>query len=113
MQNRLAALREVLASQGLEALLVTNPDNRYYLSGFTARDDLPSESSGSLLITRDRALLFTDFRHPGVGPGQARDFQAAVYQAGLGIVLAEQLGVVAPAGQPLKPLTSPSASTSA
>ncbi len=85
MQNRLAALREVLASQGLEALLVTNPDNRYYLSGFTARDDLPNESSGTLLITRDRALLFTDFRYlewaraeaqglrgPGV-PGRAGD----------------------------------------
>ena len=93
MQNRLAALREVLASQGLEALLVTNPDNRYYLSGFTARDDLPSESSGSLLITRDRALLFTDFRYLEWARAEARDFEVLVYQAGLGIVLAEQLGV--------------------
>ena len=93
MQNRLAALREVLAAQGLEALLVTSPDNRYYLSGFTARDDLPSESSGTLLITRDQALLFTDFRYLEWARAEARDFEVLVYQAGLGTVLAEQLGV--------------------
>ena len=52
-RNRLAALRDLLADQGLDALLVLSPDNRRYLSGFTARDDLLTESSGSLLITRE------------------------------------------------------------
>ncbi len=93
MQTRLAALRGVLAAKGLEALLVTNPDNRYYLSGFTARDDVPNESSGTLLITRDRALLCTDFRYLEWARAEANEFEVLMYQAGLGTVLAEQLQV--------------------
>jgi Xaa-Pro aminopeptidase len=92
-QTRLAALREVLAAQGLKALLVSNPDNRYYLSGFTARDDLPTESSGTLLITLDQAILCTDFRYLEWARAEAKEFEVLVYQAGLGTVLAEQLKV--------------------
>ncbi len=93
IQNRLAALRELLAHQGLDALLVLSPDNRRYLSGFTARDDLLNESSGSLLITREAALLFTDFRYLEWARAEVSAFDILVYQAGLGAILAEQLGV--------------------
>jgi Xaa-Pro aminopeptidase len=92
-RERLAALRVLLAPQGLDGLLVLNPDNRRYLSGFTARDDLITESSGSLLITRDEALLFTDFRYLEWARAEVADFDILVYQAGLGTLLAEQLGV--------------------
>jgi len=92
-QNRLAALRDLLADQGLEALLISSPDNRRYLSGFTARDDVPNESCGSLLVTRNAALLFTDFRYLEWARAEAKEFDILVYQAGLGAVLAEQLGV--------------------
>jgi Xaa-Pro aminopeptidase len=92
-QSRLAALRDLLTAQGLEALLVSSPDNRRYLSGFTARDDVANESSGSLLITRDQALLFTDFRYLEWARAEATEFDILIYQAGLGAVLAEQLGV--------------------
>jgi Xaa-Pro aminopeptidase len=91
--GRLAALRDLLAEQGLEALLVTSPDNRRYLSGFTAREDLPHESCGSLLITREGALLFTDFRYLEWARAEVSDCEVLLYQAGLGTVLAEQLGV--------------------
>jgi Xaa-Pro aminopeptidase len=92
-RSRLAALRGLLADQGLDALLVSSPDNRRYLSGFTARDDLLSESSGSLLITREAALLFTDFRYLEWARAEVKEFDILIYQAGLGTILAEQLGV--------------------
>jgi Xaa-Pro aminopeptidase len=53
---RLTRLRERLAEQGVDALLVSQPENRRYLSGFTG-------SAGVLLITAERALIATDFRY--------------------------------------------------
>ena len=43
-------------TEDFEAMLITNPRNVRYLCGF-------SGSSGTLLITRDRAVFFTDFRY--------------------------------------------------
>lgn len=54
--SRLAAVRDLLDDVGADAFLVTHPDNRRYLSGFTG-------SAGALLITATRALLATDFRY--------------------------------------------------
>lgn len=53
---RLTRLRAKLAETGADALLVSQPENRAYFSGFTG-------SSGWLLITADRALIATDFRY--------------------------------------------------
>jgi Xaa-Pro aminopeptidase len=66
-EHRLAKLRASLAGEGLEALLVTNPVNRRYLSGFTG-------SAGYLVVTADRALLFTDFRYVTQANEQASGF---------------------------------------
>jgi len=54
--NRLQKLRPVIAENGLDALLVSQPENCRYLSGFTG-------SSGYLLISGSHALLATDFRY--------------------------------------------------
>ena len=63
MLNRLTGLRTALAATGADALLVSQPENRAYLSGFTG-------SAGWLLISAAggagemRApLLATDFRY--------------------------------------------------
>jgi len=53
---RLTRLREVLRQQQLDAILISQPENRRYLSGFTG-------SSCWLLISADQALLATDFRY--------------------------------------------------
>jgi len=53
---RLTKLRQVLAEQGLDALLISQPENRRYLTGFTG-------SAGLLLVTASRAVLATDFRY--------------------------------------------------
>lgn len=54
--QRIEKLRSLLQEQELEAILITAPANRRYISGF-------SGSSGSLLVTRNAALVFTDFRY--------------------------------------------------
>jgi len=53
---RLNKFRQMLAAEGLEAMIVTSGPNIYYLSGFTGTDSI-------LLITRDHNYLITDFRY--------------------------------------------------
>ena len=66
--NRLEKLRARLAGEGLGALLVSAPENRHYLSGFTG-------SAGFLLITPSRAVLATDFRYTEQAKAQAPLFE--------------------------------------
>lgn len=44
---------------GIDGLLITHPTNRRYLTGFTADDTPPNESSGHLLVTLSSATLVT------------------------------------------------------
>jgi len=66
--NRLQKLRQLLSEEEIEAILVSHPDNRYYLSGFDG-------SSGYLLITPQNAILATDFRYVEQAKRQAPDYE--------------------------------------
>ncbi len=55
--NRILKLRNSLCEIGADAVLVTDPDNVFYLSGFTGYGD------GYLFITSDKAYLITDSRY--------------------------------------------------
>lgn len=68
MSQRLEKLRPRLTEAGLDALLVTQAENRRYLSGFDG-------SAGWLLISQDSALLATDFRYTEQAAAQAPAFQ--------------------------------------
>jgi Xaa-Pro aminopeptidase len=58
----------MLAEQSIDALLVGNPENRFYLSGFTG-------SAGLLYVSAELALIAVDFRyHEQVGL-EAPDFE--------------------------------------
>jgi Xaa-Pro aminopeptidase len=70
MNQRLNKLRQRLAEQHLDAMLVTNADNRRYLSGFTG-------SAGALVITPDQAVLVTDFRYYEQVTREASGFRLA------------------------------------
>jgi Xaa-Pro aminopeptidase len=67
---RLAKLRAALRQKEVDAILVGQPENRRYLSGFTG-------SSGWLLISADRALLATDFRYYEQVGQEALDWELA------------------------------------
>ncbi len=71
-----------------DALLVAGPENRRYLSGFTAREDNFTESCGLLLITREQAFLLTDFRYQEWARQEAPELEVLVYTQSLGITLA-------------------------
>ena len=53
---KLTKLRELLKEHGIDALLVTNPFNRRYMTGFTG-------TAGLALISADDAVFITDFRY--------------------------------------------------
>jgi Xaa-Pro aminopeptidase len=88
---RLAAARGLLAEAGLDGLLISCPENRRYLSGFTAADSHLNESSGFLLISQDAAYLLTDFRYRDWAAAEAPDFEILIYTQGLAKLLPELL----------------------
>jgi Xaa-Pro aminopeptidase len=82
--HRISRLREWLAKTQGKALLVTNPINRRYLSGFTG-------SSGVVLVTSDKAALITDFRYREQAPQQAQGFQIIEHGADMNATVSELL----------------------
>ena len=54
--SRVQKLRERLAQDSLDALFISNTENRRYISGFES-------SAGYLLVTRHNAVICTDFRY--------------------------------------------------
>lgn len=89
--DRLSALRILLQEAGLDGLLVSCPENRRYLSGFTAHDTHLNESSGFLLIGREAAYLLTDFRYRDWALADAPLYEVKIYTKGLARLLPELL----------------------
>src|SRR5690554_6542939 len=93
-KDRLNRIRQKMAENKIEALLVTHLPNVRYLSGFTG-------SSGFLLLTSGAALLYTDFRYMQQGREQAPDFEvvqvgsAADYSAAAQLVSQRGFNVIA------------------
>ncbi len=84
---RLAAIRELLPAHEVDALLVSGPENRRYLSGFTANDP----SWGMLLITAEAALLLTDFRYQAWARQEAPEYEVRIHKVDLADTLGEHL----------------------
>ncbi len=70
ISNRLEKLRQRLAERELDGIFVSQPENRYYLSGFDG-------SAGFLLITSQDTMLATDFRYVEQAKRQAPDYEIA------------------------------------
>lgn len=65
--NRLQKLRQKLTEKEIDAIFISQPENRYYLSGFWG-------SAGYLLISQKDAILATDFRYIEQAKIQSPDF---------------------------------------
>lgn len=65
---RLMRIRKLLERESLDALLITSPFNRRYLTGFTG-------SAGYVLISKEHALLLTDFRYTSQAAEQAQAYE--------------------------------------
>ena len=56
IDKRITGLRHILNEKNVDAILISRPENRYYLSGFNG-------SAGYLFITHNSLVLATDFRY--------------------------------------------------
>ncbi|MCM3743329.1 Xaa-Pro peptidase family protein [Sporosarcina luteola] len=70
---KLAKLREALKENGLDALLVTNPYNRRYITGFTG-------SAGVAIVSADDAVFITDFRYTEQAAEQVKGFRIVKHE---------------------------------
>ena len=62
--KRIKKLQAILRRQKIDAMLITQPENRRYLSGYTGGDHGIGETSGVLLVpARGEITLLTDFRY--------------------------------------------------
>ena len=88
MKARLERLREKFGTLELDAFFVSSPENRRYLSGFVG-------SAGYLVISRDAAVLATDFRYTEQAGLQAPDYRIDRISGGMGWLpaLFTELGV--------------------
>ena len=68
LKSRIDNLRQKLAEKEVDAFFVSQPENRYYLSGFDGSD-------GFLLITPQNTILATDFRYVEQARRQAPDYE--------------------------------------
>ncbi|MGB5932763.1 MAG: Xaa-Pro peptidase family protein [Anaerolineae bacterium] len=71
---RVEELRRMLNEQGLDGILITQPQNSLYLSGFGPSVQ-PDEIEGALFITEDDSILMTDFRYLEQAEREARAFR--------------------------------------
>ncbi len=82
--TRLEKLRAKIEAKGFDALLVTQAENRLYLSSFTG-------SAGALLITSDKAILATDSRYTEQAGIQSPSFEIRKIRSDLDKWLPEML----------------------
>lgn len=82
--NRIHQVQSYLQRKKIDALLVSHPDNRRYLSGFTAHDSSIEESSGVLLVfAKSDPILLTDFRFLEQAKRDTQEFDIILYKRGL------------------------------
>ncbi|SFJ21796.1 Xaa-Pro aminopeptidase [Halobacillus dabanensis] len=82
--SKLSNLRKAIASKELDGLLIMSPKNRRYVSGFVG-------SSGALLVTRDQAILITDFRYTEQAAEQAEEFEIVEHKTPMPKAIAEKV----------------------
>lgn len=84
--DRLQRLRALLTAQNLDALLVSQPANRHYLSGFATAED---DNAGRLLISSQQAILVTDGRFIAQAAQEVPNFEVVVRQDDVAQPIAE------------------------
>jgi Xaa-Pro aminopeptidase len=68
LNKRVLKLRRLFAEKDIDAVFITQAENRRYLSGFDG-------TAGYLFITPEKALLATDFRYTEQAAREAPDFE--------------------------------------
>jgi Xaa-Pro aminopeptidase len=81
-RERIERLRALFGEAEVDALLVSQPESRFYLSGYTGHDLPPRDSAGYLVIGREGNVLLTDPRTSEQAEQEAPDYEVVVYTHG-------------------------------
>jgi Xaa-Pro aminopeptidase len=81
-RDRMDRLRAFFEEAEIDALLVSQPESRFYLSGYTGHDLPPRDSAGYLVIGREGCVLLTDPRTSEQAEQEAPDYEVVVYTPG-------------------------------
>lgn len=91
-QQRIAGLQARLRRKKLDCLLVSCPENRRYLSGYSGEDHGIGETAGVLLVpARGKIRLLTDFRYKIQAERDVPWAKVELYEKGLIHLLGELL----------------------
>ncbi|GEL77358.1 M24 family metallopeptidase [Tenuibacillus multivorans] len=80
---KLDKLRQKLTEKDLDGFLITNGQNRRYMTGFTG-------TAGVVLVTNDESLFITDFRYTVQANEQVKDFKIIEHKGPIHLEVAEQ-----------------------
>lgn len=81
---KLEKLRASLGNESLDGLIITNPYNRRYISGFTG-------TAGLVLVTAEDQIFMTDFRYTEQAAEQAKGFEVIEHKKSIIKEVAEQI----------------------
>ncbi len=91
-QQRTAKLQEKLRRKKIDALLIAQPENRRYLSGYRSGDHGIGETSGMLLVpAKGQVHLLTDFRFKLQAEQEVSWAEVGIYRKGAVKLLAKML----------------------
>ncbi len=82
--KRIEGVKKFLKKNSLDAFLISQPENRRYLSGYTGSEHSISESSGLMLIpAKGKPYLLTDFRYKIQAETEVTCAEVKIYKKGL------------------------------
>jgi len=80
--SRIGRLRDLFDEAEIDGILISQPESRFYLSGYTGHDLPPRDSAGYLMIGKTGSLLLTDPRTSEQAEHEAPDYEVVVFTHG-------------------------------
>jgi Xaa-Pro aminopeptidase len=77
--SRIERLRALFDEAKIDGMLISQPESRFYLSGYTGHDLPPRDSAGYLMIGKGGAHLLTDPRTSEQATNEAPDYEVIEY----------------------------------
>src|SRR5688572_26431910 len=89
---RLAQIREAIADSGVDGAIISDPDNRFYVSGYLVDDHGPTEIAGVALIGANAAIVYTSPNNVDWATSEATEFEAKGWERPWEKSVAEAVG---------------------
>src|SRR3954447_1392353 len=77
--SRIERLRALFDEAKIDGMLISQPESRFYLSGYTGHDLPPRDSAGYLMIGKRGARLLTDPRTSEQAENEAKEYEVVAY----------------------------------